>query len=108
MQFLLSKEVRQAVEDGSYEAAFEEARGVAELELARGLEAVMATAETNLVLYDALAARWIVAAFEERRFPLHYLGWGAMRFQENLEPGRYTAEALEGLLKRKDNNPKTS
>lgn len=101
MQYLFSQDVREAWEDGSYESAFQRARMLLEeKDLEAGLRLTIATIEQDLVLYDALAARWIAQVYEAKHFPRHHFGWAAYRFDEAREPlRRDSAENLFKLLR---------
>lgn len=99
MQKLLSRETREALRDGSYEVAYDIARSRLEhVDLAEGLERTLLAAKEDTVVFDAMAARWIVLAVDARCLTLHHVGWAAERFQEVLEPWRNPEPALRKLL----------
>jgi hypothetical protein len=89
VQHILRNEIRQARADGSYAIAFEIARDELEgLEPAEALERVVAMADGDPVVYDAMAIWWLYDGIVERRMTLHLLCWAATRFDEVLEFGR--------------------
>jgi hypothetical protein len=98
MQQIQSRRIREAVEENSYASAFEQAHAIERFDLADALEVVLTTAETDRILYDAMAVRWIVMAVEARRLTLHEVEWAATRFREHVEAHRDSADALRKLL----------
>ncbi len=98
VQRLLSDEFREAIKDGSYAIAYELARGeLPDLDLSTAPGRVLDEGEP--VLFDALAARWIIIALEARRLTLHELGWPAERFMEAPLSHRIGEQALWTLLR---------
>jgi hypothetical protein len=103
VQHLLRPEIRQATRSGSYAVAVEIARDELEgLEPAEALERVLAAADADPLLYDAMALWWLFDGIVERRMTLHFLYWSACRFDEVLEFGRrsHAEEALRNAAGR--------
>lgn len=98
MQFLKSTAIQRALNDGTYPPAFRSARALTEMNLGEGLDAVFEVAETDQVIYDARAVRWLLMAAESMAFTLSELEWAASRFMEHLQPGRNTYGSMKRLV----------
>lgn len=80
-------EIKRAKKNGDYQRLARQAAELERLDLPAALERVFAFSEDRL-LYDALAARWIIMAANEGLLNLSTIGWASQRFIEHLDPLR--------------------
>jgi hypothetical protein len=76
-----SAKVKEAMGSGDYQRVARETKRLEELAPPAALERVFAFGEDE-VLFDALACRWIVIAFNAGLLDLYGVGWAASRFED--------------------------
>lgn len=102
MQHTLDGAVRRALEEGTYPRAFEAAAVALDgLTLREGLDRALSELDGgNLVLYDALTARWTALAQLQGRASLNGVFWVAGRFEEIIDPVRRSTAGLYEVIER--------
>jgi hypothetical protein len=101
---MVQAQVRRALEEGSYPRAFKKAEAELDgLTLREGLDRVLSELDGgDLVLYDALAARWTALAQLQGRASLNGVFWIAGRLEEIIDPVR---RETAGLYEVSERNP---